>query len=102
VAVTLAGLEDALGSFGAVHFYGTQGHTPLTLQDTYGAFRAQLVAFLDMVRSGTSPVPFAQTIELMAILIAGIRSRDQGGRRVPLSEIFSELDQAAGQGLMKA
>jgi predicted dehydrogenase len=92
VLLTVAALTDALGSFGAVHFYGTASHMPVTLQDTYHAFRAQLMAFLAMVREGNSPVPFAQTLELMAILIAGVRSREQDGRSVQVREVLSELD----------
>jgi predicted dehydrogenase len=95
VMVTLAAIYDAFGSFGAVHAYGTKGDLALKLADTYTAFRAQLVAFIEMLRTGRPPLPFSQTVELMALIIAGRRSREQGGRAVRLREIYDELDGAA-------
>jgi predicted dehydrogenase len=81
-----------VGSFGTVHVYGTKGQLPLRLTDTYTAFREQLVAFIEFVRTGRRPFPFEQTVELMAILIAGIRSREQSGRAVAVAEILQQLD----------
>jgi predicted dehydrogenase len=92
VQLNLAAIHDAYGSFGAVHAYGTKGQLALTLNDTYTAFRAQLVAFLELLRTGRRPVPFSQTVELMAIIIAGIRSRNENGRSVKLREIYDDLD----------
>lgn len=89
--VTIAAIDDAYGSFGAVHVYGTKGQLALTLRDTYAAFRGQLVAFIEMLRTDQSPFPFTQTVELMAVLIAGIRSREQKGRVVLIEEILGEL-----------
>lgn len=83
--VTLGALHDAYGSFGAVHLYGTQGDAALKLTDTYHAFRSQLLAFIDMLRTGIRPLPFEETVELMHIIIAGIRSRELGGAAVPIS-----------------
>ncbi len=91
VQVTLAAIHDAFGSFGSVHAYGTKGQLPLRLTDTYSAFRAQLVAFIEMLRTGRRPFAFSETVELMAIIIAGIRSRTEGGRTVMLREIYDEL-----------
>ena len=88
--ITLGAIHDAYGSFGAVHLYGTKGQLPLRLTDTYAAFRAQLVAFIDLLRTGIRPVPMEDTIELMAIIIAGIRSRNEG-RVVPVAEILAEV-----------
>jgi predicted dehydrogenase len=92
VQVTLGATHDAYGSFGAVHAYGTKGDLSLKLTHTYAAFRAQLVAFIEMLRTGAPPLPFSQTMELMTVIIAGIRSREQGGAKVALAEIFRELD----------
>ena len=91
VQVTLAAIHDAYGSFGAIHAYGTKGDLALKLADTYTAFRAQLVAFIELLRTGARPLPYSQTLELMTIIIAGIRSRDQGGAKIALAEIFREL-----------
>jgi hypothetical protein len=70
-----------------VHVYGTKGALSAKFSDTFNAFKAQLVAFVDFVRSGNDPFDFAQTAEQMKMIIAGARSRLEGGRRVPLSEI---------------
>ncbi len=95
VQLTLAAIHDAYGSFGAVHLYGTKGQIALTLRDTYNAFRGQLVAFIEFLQTGKRQYPFEETIELMSIITAGIRSREQGGRVVKLSEVLSELEVTA-------
>jgi hypothetical protein len=88
--VTVAALFDAVGSFGSVHVYGTMGEASITLRDTYTAFRRQLMAFIEMLRTGNTPFHFGETIELMLILIAGIRSREDGGRVVSMDEMMQE------------
>ena len=90
VQVTLGIVQDAVGSFGAVHLYGTGGQLPVLCRDYYNAFRAQLVAFIQMLQTGTPPFPFSQTVELMAILVAGRRSRERGGQTVSLASILQE------------
>lgn len=92
VSLSLGALHDAYGSFGAVHLHGTKGDLPLKLADTYRAFRGQLVAFIDFLRSGERPLPFEETVELMAVIIAGIRSREEGGTPVHTADILSEID----------
>ena len=91
VRFTIGAIHDAYGSFGAVHLYGTKGQLALTLTDTYHAFRAQLVAFIEMLHTGTRPVPFEETVELMAVIIAGLRSRESGGLPVAVAEILREV-----------
>jgi len=91
VRVTIGAIHDAYGSFGAVHLYGTKGQLPLRLTDTYNAFRSQLVAFIDMLKTGTRSLPFDETVELMAVIIAGRRSREQGGSCIHITDILSEL-----------
>lgn len=91
VRLTIGALHDAYGSFGAVHLYGTEGDQALKLTDTYHAFRGQLVAFIEMLRTGQRPVAFEETLELMAVIIAGIRSREQGGTRISIPELLAEL-----------
>jgi predicted dehydrogenase len=55
--------------------------------DTFTAFKRQLVAFVEAVRTSRPPVDFGQTDELMRLIIAGIVSRNEGGRRVNIEEI---------------
>jgi predicted dehydrogenase len=91
VQMTIAAISDAFGSFGSAHIYGTKGQLAIAMKDTYTAFRAQLVAFLQMLRTNHTPVAFEETVEMMVMIIAGIRSREQNGRVVKLEEIFNEL-----------
>lgn len=55
--------------------------------DSYYAFKKQLDVFVKWLRTGEEPFPFSQTVELMKLVIAGLRSREEGGREVLLSEI---------------
>jgi hypothetical protein len=89
--LTLPVIYDGSGSFGTIHCCGTAGQRSFRFADTYTNFRRLLVTFIEFVRSGKAPFPFAETVELMAILIAGLRSRDESSRRVPLGEITSAL-----------
>ena len=85
--VSLPVIYDGGATFGTMHLCGTAGQATLRFTDTYAAFRGQLVSFIDYVRTGIAPYPFAETVGYMATLIAGIRSRESGGREVALSEI---------------
>jgi len=80
VQVTLAAIHEAYGSFGSIHAYGREGECSIRMCDTYRAFRGQLVAVMDWLRSGADPYPFSETLELMAIIIAGQESRCSGAR----------------------
>jgi hypothetical protein len=44
-----------------------------------------------MLRTGVRPLQFDETVELMAVIIAGIRSREQGGAAIAIADILSEL-----------
>ena len=82
VQVSLAVIYDAVGSYGAVHVFGTKGNLAVSCWDTYTAFRNQLCAFVEMLRTGERPYPLSETIELMAVIIAGLRSRERNGALV--------------------
>jgi predicted dehydrogenase len=87
VDVVLAAIDDLDGSFGCLGLYGTAGMLNAKFEDKFSPLKKQLESFVAYLRSGRPPVAFAETVELMKIIIAGIRSRDEGGRRVELSEI---------------
>jgi predicted dehydrogenase len=87
VDVVLAAVADMYGAFAKLNVYGTAGSLAAALEDTFYAFKRQLVAFVDYLRTGEPPVPFAETVELMKIIIAGVRSRQEAGRTVRLDEI---------------
>src|SRR5512136_14231 len=92
VQVNLAVIYDAVGSYGALHVFGTKGNLAVSCWDTYAAFRNQLCAFVEMLRTGERPYPLSETIELMAVIIAGLRSREREGQVVKLEEVFGELE----------
>lgn len=78
---------DMYGSFGCLQLCGTAGKVQTVSGDSFFAFKTQLEAFICYLRTGFYPFPFAETVELMQLVIAGIRSRDEGGREVLLTEI---------------
>lgn len=87
--VTLPILFDAVPINGTLHACGTAEQTTVRFKDTYHAFRNQLLSFIEYARTNQSPYPFSTTIELMAVLIAGIYSRQQQSRRVDIAEVLS-------------
>lgn len=91
VQLSLPVIYDGAASFGVMQICGTTSHHALQMVDTYTAFRRQIVSFVDYVRSDMLPFPFSETVELMAVVIAGLWSREQGSRRVALSEIYGAL-----------
>ena len=69
---------------------GTKGHEYLVNTDTaFPIFKAQLVAAIEFFKTGEDPYPFEETVELMKIIIAGIKSREQGGKEIFLKDILS-------------
>lgn len=89
--LTLPVIYDGGATFGHLQVAGTAGLIPVKFSDTYTGFRRQMVSFVDYVRSGVSPYAWAETVELMVALIAGLRSRAENSRRVELAEIYSLL-----------
>ena len=70
---------------------GTYGSKYITCEDSYYMFKKQLDLFVNWLRTGKEPFPFEQTVELMQLVIAGIRSREEK-REVFLDEIKTTLD----------
>jgi predicted dehydrogenase len=87
VEVVVAAIDDMYGAFCCMGVHGTKGSTTERFQDTFFAFKAQLVAFIDYLRTGRLPFDFQETVELMKLVIAGTLSREQSSRMVLLSEI---------------
>ena len=81
---------DMYGGFGVMQLCGTAGHVQTAFTDTFFAFKTQLEAFITFLRTGERPFPWAETVELMQMIVAGIRSREEGGREVALAEIKAE------------
>lgn len=72
---------------GALRLSGTAGNVTVTSNDTFYAFKAQLQAFADFLRSGEYPFPFSETDELMRLVIGGIESRKSGGKLIETASI---------------
>jgi hypothetical protein len=86
VDVMVAVVDDMDGGFGCMTLYGTEGHISAQFDDSFQAFKAQLTGFITYLQTGTLPFPFSQTVELMRMVIGGLRSRDQQGRRIDLTQ----------------
>lgn len=84
--IHIAAIQDIYSGFGAVQIIGPEDCVQIKFQDTYCAFRRQLEAFIDYLDTGIRPFSFWETEELMEIIVAGIISRDEGGRKVYLDE----------------
>ncbi len=89
--LTIPVIYDGGPSFGMIQICGTTGQTGLRFANTYTNFRRLMNSFIEFVQTGVSPFPFTETVELMAILIAGLRSRSENSRRVEISEIITSL-----------
>mgnify|MGYP006425387709 CR=1 FL=1 len=87
---TLAAIEKAFGSYATFHAYGEEKQEAVRVLDTYAAFRGQLLAVTRWFREEIEPFPFAQTEEMMAVLIAALRSRDNGGTLESVDAVLEE------------
>lgn len=89
--VTIPVVYDGGAIFGTGQVCGTKAQAPIRFADTYNAFRNQLLSYIDFVRSGNEPYPFADTVEMMCVIIAGIRSRNEASPRVEIAEVQAQL-----------
>lgn len=87
--VVVVAINDMLGALGVLTLGGTRGAAQLHFGDTFHAFKTQMATFVEFMQSGRPPFPFEETVELMKLVIAGILSREQNGRKIFLEEIES-------------
>jgi len=78
---------DMYGAFGCTLLIGSVGNKIISDTDSYYSFKKQNEVFINYLRTGEHPYPFTETIELAKLVIGGIKSREEKGRRVLLSEI---------------
>jgi len=89
--VSLAVLPEALASAFVIHAYGREHHASVALRDTYSAFRSQMDHFLGYAAGMRGEhVAFSETVELMAVLIAGRESLRSGGDEVQIAPLLEE------------
>jgi len=99
VDVIVCAVYDMFGGFGVMHAYGTRGHATAQFRDSFTAFKRQLSAFVDYLRTGTPPFGFEQTRELISLLIAAEASRRNSGRPRPLMRSSSMSAQPTTTGV---
>lgn len=87
--LVVAATQDMYGSFGVLQLAGTKGNAVAHFGDTFYSFKTQLESFIGYLRTGVMPYPFEETVELMKMVIAGIKSREQNGVQIDLSDIKS-------------
>ncbi len=88
--VTLVAIEEGFGSAFVLHGYADDAHVTVELRDTYSAFRSQLLGFLEYVAGRRAePHPFAETTELMAVVIGAMRSAEQDGQPVDIAPLIA-------------
>lgn len=85
--VVIACIKDMLGGFGDVTLAGTLGSTRAKNTDTFFAFKSQLQAYVNYLRTGERPFPWAETVETIKMVIAGLQSREQGGAVINLAKL---------------
>jgi len=87
IEVLLPTIPGMSGGYGRLSVYGDRGALTARSDDTFTAFKSQLEAFIDFLRTGRRPVPFEHAAEQVRVLIAGIQSEERGGSPVDVASI---------------
>ncbi len=80
-------LRDASYAF-HLTAYGQKGLHAVRIQDFDGFYGGQVRAAVEMARTGQPPVAPAETLELLAVLRAGVLSAENGGSRVSVAAVL--------------
>lgn len=83
--------DDWFGGFGLLVACGTRGHRIAQFSDSFSAFKLQLQAFVEYLRTGQRPFAFEQTSELIRLLVAGERSLAMGGASILMKDLIREM-----------
>jgi len=83
-------VKDMYGASGRIMLGGTENCVTVRGLDSFFSFKSMLEAYISYLRTGERPFPFDETVELMKLVIASLRSRSEGGRRVALDEIRTD------------
>ena len=78
---------DMRGGFGGLQICGTQAMVQAACSDTFYMLKKQLQTFVKYLRTGQRLFEFSETVELMKMVIAGIKSRCENNRLAGLNEI---------------
>jgi len=77
IDINIANVFDMIGGFGLVSLVGTKSGIQIKSNDTFYAFKKQLESYVHYLRTGVKPVPWEETKELMQLVAAGIKSREE-------------------------
>ena len=84
----MVNIVQGIGMSGAgTLIIGSAGSRYIETKDSYYAFKKQLDLFVRWLRTGEEPVDFSETVELMKLVIGGLESRANGGKRIYLEDI---------------
>lgn len=83
IDIIIALIED-LQYGGGLRLAGTAGNVYICSNDTFFAFKAQLQAFIEFLRTGKYPFPPEETFELMTLVAGALESRADNGKLVKL------------------
>jgi predicted dehydrogenase len=86
------GLRDGKPDYGAT-VYGSKGNAAGGKYNGHEPIVVQIVKFF---KTGKSPVPAEETLEIYAFMEAADESKRQGGRPVSLRSVMEKADAAAG------
>lgn len=73
---------------GGTMILGSKESRYIETKDSYYAFKKQLDLFVNWLRTGIEPFPFSDTVELMKLVVGGLASRKEGGKRIFLKDIL--------------
>ena len=86
IDINIASIYDMLGGFGMITLAGTKAGIQIRANDTYYAFKKQLVSYVHFLKTGQHPVPWKETYELMQLVIGGIKSREENGSIIEIKQ----------------
>jgi len=69
-------------------FYGTQASRVITEGDAYSSFRAMLLDFAQMLRTGAGPIDWHKTVETVNVVVAGQLSLENDHTVVEIADII--------------
>jgi predicted dehydrogenase len=90
-AAVVQTLRDAARCY-MVTLYGKHGWLTVDNADGEAFYRGQLAAAVEMARTGRPPVAPDETLELLAVLQAGVLSAERGGERVAVAQVLASTD----------
>lgn len=70
-----------------VTIVGTDKTATVISEDAFYSFKTTLLRFVELIKTGKSPIPYEETVEFSKVIIAGAISLREGSREVLLEEI---------------